>query len=130
MPKFYNSEVLDNGLNQIKSNANVVMHLIEAYAANDTYSVVTATNSLGSVAVGTGDMTLGDYGTLGRQLTIAQKTIISLTASGPTPDLHIALVDSSTLIVLAVTDETSDQVVSGGNGANIATFNLKMAQPT
>lgn len=129
MAKWYDAKVLDEGLTILDTDANE-LHLLRAYSAADNYVTVTSTNSLGSVAIAGGDITLGAQGTNGRQAVVAQKTVLSATASGVTPDLHVALVDTVNSLVLAVTDETSDQEIFGGNNVTIPTFNCKMNQPT
>ncbi len=127
MPKYYNPNVLDSGLSHIKTNADE-MRLLKAYTAGDSHATV-LTNSIATIAVVTGDFTLGNQGTLGRQLAVAAKSGTANADSGATPDLHIAIVDSVGTEVLAVTDETSDQVVTNGNPVDVPTFNLKQNQP-
>lgn len=68
MPKWAHSDALDNGLNAVKTNANV-MHLVKTYAAADSYATVTG-NSLGSASMASGDYTLGSSGS-DRTLTTA-----------------------------------------------------------
>ena len=126
MAKWYHPDVLDNGLSLLDT-AVTSMHLISAYSAGDAFATVTTTNSLGSVAIAGGDITLANQGTNGRQAAVAAKTITGATASGAAPDLHIALVDGTR--VLAVTDETSDQEIFNGNDVNVPGFNCKMNQP-
>ena len=72
MAKFVHSDVLDNGLNAIKSNANV-QHLIKAYAAGDSYATVVG-NSIGNVAMASGDYTLASSGNNRTLTTAAGKT--------------------------------------------------------
>lgn len=130
MPKFYNPDVLDNGLQYIIDQAagNVDLLLIEGYTQGDSYATVDAAKLCTVDLVG-GDMTLGNQGTLGRELTVAAKTGTASGSSGATPDLHIAIVDVTNSAVLAVTDETSDQVITSGNPINFPSFALQMNQP-
>lgn len=56
---------------------------------------------------------------------------ITLTAnSGASPDLHVAVVDSTTSEVLYVADETTDQVVTSGGTFNVPAFTWTVNQPT
>ena len=45
-------------------------------------------------------------------------------------DLHVAIVDSTSLVVLFVTDETSDQVVTAGNTFSVPAGTYTVNQPT
>lgn len=199
MPKWYATQVLDNGLQYIKDNAESIA-LIKSYTAADNYATVSAA-SIGSVAVTGTDFTLGNQGTNGRKLTSAAKSatasgssqqydsgtatsggsttltdsgkawstnqhqyravkitggtgvgqtrrIASNTATALTvdtawstnpdatsayvirDDLHIAWLDVTGTNVLAVTDETSNQVITAGNTINIPEIALNMNQPT
>ena len=127
MPKYFHPDVLDNGLNNIKTNADN-LHLIKNYAAADSYATVVG-NSVASAATVSGDYVLGNQGVNGRQLATPAKAPSASASSTGGDDLHIAYVDSVGLKVLAVTDETSDQVITSGNAVNIPTLNLKMNQP-
>ena len=129
MPKYMHPNVLDQGLQYIISSAagNVDMLLISAYSQGDTYAVVDS-NKVCTINMIAGDFTLGNQGTLGRRLTVAEK---SGTASGnaASPDLHIAIVDVTNSRVLAVTDESSDQNITSGNPITVPTFAINMNQP-
>jgi hypothetical protein len=131
MAKFYHSDILDYGLNKIKDlcAGNVDMLLIKAYTQGDSYATVNS-NSVAAQDMVTGDFTLGDQGTYGRQLTVGAKSPTATGDSGGSPDLHIAIVDVTNSAVLAVTDETTDQQIYTGNTVNIPSFDLKMNQPT
>lgn len=134
MAKWANSSVLDGGTDLIRTLAGtasrVKMHVLKAYAAGDSYATVVG-NSCGSQ-----DMVAGDYvqsGAAGaaRTTTIAAKNGVPVTAnSGATPNLHIAHVDSTGSVVLYVTDETSDQVLTSGNTMNIPAHTYAAGQPT
>ena len=86
-------------------------------------------DSVASAATVSGDYVLGNQGVNGRQLATPAKAPSASASSIGGDDLHIAYVDSVGLKVLAVTDETSDQVITSGNAVNIPTLNLKMNQP-
>lgn len=128
MAKWVDSDVLDLGINRIKTNANV-MHLLKAYAAGDSYATVVG-NSIANQAMVSGDYTLGSSGS-NRTLTVAAKSGVTASAnSGASPNLHIAFVDSTNSKVLWVTDETSDQVVTAGNTVNFPSVVYTSQQPT
>ena len=130
MPKYYHPDVLDNGLqfilDSVNSN-NVDMLLIDSYSQGQAYSTVNG-NSVMSIDLVLGDFTLGNQGTLGRELVVAEK---AGTASGDasSPDLHVAIVDVTDSKVLVVTDETGDADVSTSQPITIPTFDIRMNQP-
>ena len=112
MAKWVRSLVLDNGLNDIKSNATTML-LISAYTAGDSYATVVANTLNAGVAMVSGDYTLGTSGS-NRTLTVASGKTGTATASSPTPNLHIAFTDGASNVIW-VTDETSDQAITIGN---------------
>lgn len=134
MAKWANASVLDGGSDLIRTlagtAARVKMHVIKAYAAGDSYAVVTG-NSCGSVDMAAGDYVQSGAAGAARTTTIAAKAGVSVTAnSGAAPDLHIAHVDSTGSAVLYVTDETSNQVLTSGNTMNIPSHTYAVGQPT
>lgn len=130
MPKWVNSDVLDLGINRIRTNANA-MWLIRAYAAGDSYATVSG-NMVAEVAMAPADYTLGNGAGSARTLTTASgKSDSSANAnSGASPDLHIAFVDTAASAVLWVTDETSNQVITAGNQVNFPSLVYTSNQPT
>lgn len=127
MAKWVRSGVLDNGLNDIKTNATKML-LIKAYSAGDSYATVTGNIVAGVTMTGT-DYTLGSSG-LNRTLTTASGKSGTATAnSGASPDLHFAFTDGSANVIW-VTDETSDQVVTSGNTVNFPQLVYTSNQPT
>lgn len=128
MPKFVSTTVMDSGLSQISTTTNN-MHLITAYTQGDSYAVVVG-NSVCTVAMTGTDFTLQAQGTYGRQIAVAAKAGTASGSSAATPDLHIALVDSSGAVVLAVSDELSDQPITSGNPINFPAWNVNANQPT
>lgn len=117
MAKWVHSDVLDNGLSAIKTNATS-MRLISAYTAADSYSTVN-TNTLANVTMTSTDYTLANGASSSRTLTVASGKSATATASASgTPDLHIAFVDTTNSKVLWVTDETSNQPITSGNTIN------------
>ena len=126
MPRWYHPNTLDNGLNVIVNNTTQV-HVIKNYALADSYATVLA-NSVGNAALAGGDKVLGDSAT-GRQVTTASKSTTVTGDTLVTDDLHIALLDTVNLRVDAVTDETTDQVLTTGNPLTIPAVNWKSDQP-
>lgn len=127
MAKWVRSGVLDNGLNDIKTNATKML-LIKAYSAGDSYATV-AGNIVAEVTMTGTDYTLGSSG-LNRTLTTASGKSGTATAnSGASPDLHFAFTDGSANVIW-VTDETSDQVVTSGNTVNFPQLVYTSNQPT
>lgn len=129
MAKWVHADVLDNGLNEIKTDANS-MRLVSTYTAGDSYATVN-TNSIAAVAMASGDYTLGNGASSSRTLTVGSgKSATASAGSGGTPNLHIAFVDTATSRVLWVTDETTDQVVTSGNPVNFPAPVYTASQPT
>lgn len=113
MAKWVRSGVLDNGLNDIKTNANTML-LISAYTAGDSYATVTANKLNAGIAMVSGDYTLSSSGN-NRLLTVASgKTATATASAGGSPDLHIAFTDGISNVIW-VTDETSNQAITSGN---------------
>jgi hypothetical protein len=127
MAKWAHSDVLDGGLNAIKTGA-VVQMLLKAYTAGDSYATVIS-NNIGQVAMVSGDYTISSSGNNRQLQTAAGKSATASSGSGATPNLHIAFTDGSAK-VLWVTDETSDQVVTAGNTINFPQVTYTNNQPT
>jgi len=128
MAKWVNADVLDNGLNEIKTNCNK-MAVIDAYSAGDSYATVDG-NILADVAMTSGDFTLASSGS-NRTLTSASgKNDTSAGATGTAS--HIAFLDtaSSPARVLWVTEETSGQTINSGNQVNFPALVYTSNQPT
>ncbi|SFW21850.1 hypothetical protein [Nitrosovibrio sp. Nv17] len=126
MAKWVHSDVLDGGLNAIRGGA-ARMLLIKAYAAGDSYATV-AGNAICTITMAPGDFTLSGAPGNPRVCTVAAKSGTASAGSGPAPDLHIAFTDGSAK-VLWVTDETSDQVVTGGNTIGFPSITYTANQP-
>lgn len=127
MAKWVRSGVLDNGLNDIKTNATKML-LIKAYAAADSYATVVG-NLVAEATMASTDYTLGSSGSNRTLTTAAGKSATASANSGATPNLHIAFTDG-TANVIWVTDETSDQVVTSGNTVNFPQIVYTSNQPT
>lgn len=127
MAKWVRSGVLDNGLNDIKTNATSMV-LLKAYAANDSYATV-ASNTIATVAMVSGDYTLSSSGSNRVLTTAAGKSAAASGNSGATPDLHIGFTDGVANVIW-VTDETSNQVITSGNTVNFPQVTYTSNQPT
>lgn len=135
MAKWANANLLDGGSDLLRTRAattnRIMQHVIKAYTAGDSYSTVVTTNGCGSVAMVAGDFVQSGAAGAARVTTIGAKAISSLSASsGASPNLHIAIVDSTTSEVILVTDETTDQVLTSGNPFNIPSWTYTVGQPT
>lgn len=127
MAKWVHTDVLDNGLNKIKTDCTALL-LIKAYSAGDSYATVDG-NKIATQARSSSDLTLS--GSSNRTLTSAAANGVSVSAnSGASPNLHFAFVDVTNTKVLWVTDETTDQVMTSGNTANFPALTYTMNQPT
>ena len=131
--KWANASVLDGGSDLMRTLAGtlsrVKMHVIKAYTAGDAYATVVTTNSCGSVDLVAADLAQSSSGA-NRRTTVAAKAITLTASSGAAPDLQIAIVDSVSLAVLLVTDETSNQVLTMGNTFNVPAWTYDVNQPT
>lgn len=130
--KWAAASVLDGGSDLMRTlagtAARVKMHVIKAYSAGDSYATVVG-NSCGSVDLAAADLAQSTSGS-SRRTTVAAKAVTLGANSGATPDLHIAIVDSTGSAVLFVTDETSNQVLTSGNTFNVPAWTIDFAQPT
>ena len=134
MAKWANSTLLDGGSDYIRTLAGttgrVKMHVIKAYTAGDSYATVVTTNSCGSVDLVAGDLVQSGAAGATRVTTVGAKAVTLTASSGASPNLHIAIVDSTGSAVLLVTDETSDQVLTSGGTFNVPAWTYSVAQPT
>lgn len=127
MPKWVNATVLDNGLNNIVTNAST-MALINQYTTASTYASVSSW-IVAQVAMTTGDFPITTSGT-SRVITTATKSATATTSASGTPDLHIAFINHSNSTVYWVTDETSNQAITSGNTVNFPAITYQSNQPT
>lgn len=130
MAKTVDDAVLDTALNQIKTTADKLVVCIGApvsYAEANTNSpsgkrcgqrAITSANFTGPV---NGDVS-------GRKLTVNQQTGITVDVTG-TAD-HVALVDDTASVLLAVTSLSASQAVTAGNSMTVNAFDLEIADPT
>lgn len=130
--KEFNPLVYDNGLNEIVSNANalwLVKNPVAGDAINNQFAALDA-KRVASVTLAGGDKVLGAHLTGGRKVTTAAKSDNEADASSVGgDDLHFALVDTVNSRVLAITDETTDQVITVSNQVNLPSLEWRMLQP-
>ena len=127
MAKYAHADILDGGLNAIKSNS-LRMLLLKAYTIGDNYTTVSG-NAICAVPMTSDDFKLSGPDAGARVLTTAAKSGTATAGSGAAPDLHIAFTDNASR-VLWVTDETSDQVVTSGNTVTFPSLTYTSLQPT
>jgi hypothetical protein len=133
MAKWASQLILDGGTDLLRTRAataaRVKYHVLKAYAAADSYATV-LTNSLGSVDLVAADFAQSNGASAARVTTIAAKSITLSAGSGAGPDVHVAVVDSTTSEVLLVNDETSNAVMVAGGVFNAPAFTYTATQPT
>ena len=127
MAKWVRSGVLDNGLNDIKSNATK-MYLLSSYTAGDSYATVIANALNAGVTMASGDFTLSSSGS-DRLCTTASGKTGTATGTVAAGDRHIAFTDGSANVIW-VTDETSNQAITSGNTINFPSLVYTSQQPT
>ena len=125
MAKWAHADVLDNGINYIKTNCNKVA-VISAYTAGDSYVTVNG-KILAEATMASGDFTLGTSGSNRTLTTASGKQDTSANASGTAS--HIAFVDTANSKVLWVTEETSGQTIVLGNPVTFPSLVYTAKQP-
>lgn len=125
MTKWAHADVLDNGINYIKTNCNKVA-VISAYTAGDSYATVSG-NILAEATMASGDFTLGTSGSNRTLTTASGKQDTSANATGTAS--HIAFVDTANSKVLWVTEETSGQTIVLGNPVTFPSLVYTAKQP-
>jgi hypothetical protein len=124
MAKFVNSDVLDAGLNYIKTNCNKLA-LVSAYTFGDSYSIVNA-NIIADAAMAPTDFTLGSSGN-SRTLTASAKQDASANATGTAS--HVVFLDTVNSKVLWATSETTGQTIYIGNPVSFPSVIYTANQP-
>ena len=125
MAKWAHADVLDNGLNFIKTNCNTIA-VISAYSAGDSYVTVNG-KILAEATMASGDFTLGTSGSNRTLTTASGKQDASANAGGAAS--HIAFVDTVNSKVLWVTEETSGQTIVLGNPVTFPSLVYTAKQP-
>jgi hypothetical protein len=133
MAKWANQLILDGGTDLLRTRAataaRVKYHALKAYAAGDTYATAIG-NSLGSVDMVAGDFVQSTGAGSARVTTVGAKSITLTAGTGIGPDVHVALLDSTTSEVLLVNDETTNTVMVAGGVFNAPSFTYTATQPT
>ena len=125
MAHWAHADVLDNGINYIKTNCNK-MALVSAYTNGDSYATVNG-NILAEVTMTSADFTLGTSGS-DRTLTVASgKQDSAANASGNAAD--IVFLDTANSKVLWVTEETSGQTITASNPVTFPSLVYTAKQP-
>lgn len=126
MAKLVADAVLDAALQYIKDNGG---RMDICSTQPTTYTEATSTYTLGNVTMVSGDYTIANGDTSGRKLTVAAKSGISVTATGSAQ--HVAITKTTaTTDLLYVTTLASAQSVTAGNTANVAAWDIEIADPT
>lgn len=126
MAQFASSNVLDNGINHIKNNAQRIV-LLSAYVAGDSYAVVTG-NILAEAATAPANYTVAASGSNRTVTSAAGLEDASANASGTSS--HIAFLNDTGTDVLWVTSETSAQAITAGNPVTFPSLTYTAQQPT
>ena len=124
MAKTVHIDVLDGALNIIKNNCD---KMTVCAGQPTTYTQANVSNSLGEVAMVSGDFTVGVGDVSGRKVRVASKSGVSV-ATGGTAN-HVALLDTANSKLLYVTTCT-DQVLTGGNTITFPFWDIEIADPT
>lgn len=127
MARYVHADVLDYGLNHLKTNA-VRMLLLKFYALGDDYPTVTA-NAVCSVAMTGADYAISGAAGAPRVLATNEKSAIASAGSGSSPDLHVAFTDNVGK-VLMVTDEITNAVIEAGKTVIFPSMTYTSNQPT
>lgn len=129
--KEYCNELLDNGLSYGETNADeiwLVKNPVANDAINNAFAALDA-KRVASATIGAPDKSISAYAS-GRQLTTAAKTDAAADASSVGgDDLHFVLANRAGSKIIAITDETTDQVITVNNQVNLPAINWKIAQP-
>ena len=127
MTKWAHADVLDNGINYIKTNCNKVI-LVNAYTANDTYATVTGgTVLLAEATMASGDFALAGASGAARTLTTTSKSDTAANLTGTAS--HVCFVDTVASKVLWVTNETTGQSITLGNPVTFPSLVYTVSQP-
>lgn len=130
------NQLFDLGLKQINDNVGtpdrLKVHLVEGFiVGTDTYTSITTTKSRGNVSLVGANVTPPTTVGQDRRVTINEVTLPGNTTvdTGPAPtDLSVAVVDTSTSEILFVTNETSNQAITGGNPVIVPQFTVGFNQ--
>jgi hypothetical protein len=124
MATWYDTSALDALLDKI--GTAVTVRLLDTYSQGDSYAEVN--NQTIATANATGLFTAPTSSGRHRRLTFSGATGAA-TANSSVGNLHIALCSADS-VVLAVTDETSDQPITNTNPVTFPSFYMQSSQPT
>jgi hypothetical protein len=125
MAKYLNDTMLDAALNTIKNNATC-MDVCSTLGATPTYANVTAA-SLANTITAKDDFTLADGDTSGRNVTVASKSGISVTASGTAAE--VVLTNASSTVHFSTT-LSATQALTSGKPLSIGSHTLTLQAAT
>lgn len=120
MAKMMTDAMIDGGLTKHGTNTRVTVLTGEPTSITD----ITTTMKLATTSLTGGDFTIANGDTSGRKSTVAQKTGVSITASGTAT--HVALDDGTDWVA---TTCTSQALTSGGT-VTIPAWKREIADPT
>lgn len=127
MAKYAHPDVLDNGINYIKTNCNKIA-LISSYAVGDSYATVNG-RILADAAMTSTDFTLSSSGNDRVITSAAGKQDSAANASGGSATNHIAFLDTVNSKVLWVTQETTGQTITKDNPVTFPSLTYTAQQP-
>lgn len=125
MAKWLNDGVLDEPLDYLAANGT---RMVVCSAQPTTYVEANATYALADVTMSSGDFTKANGTTDGRKVTVAAKSGVLIDASGTAT--HVALLNVSGSLLLAVTTCTSQALVANGsNTVNVPAWAIEFGDP-
>lgn len=135
MLTFRHQDVLDYGIDRIKTACNSIALINYAYARGDAYATVRGAANINIIAEATGltsaDFTVANQGTLGRKVSNAVKTATCVKQSnGTSTQLGFAFLDTVNSKVLAICDEGTDKIIYVGDTVTFPITDINANQPT
>lgn len=127
-------DMLDGGLNAVKTACTSIAMVDYAYAVGDSYAAVRGTADVNIIAEKTGlsstDFTIAASGTYNRKVTVGDKsTTVAKTSSGTANQLRFAWFDTVNSKVLAIVRVSTAQTAYIGNPFTIKSHSLISTQP-
>jgi hypothetical protein len=132
MPNYVGQPVADYGLNAIIAacSDSVAMVVLKTYNYGDDYATV-GSNVIGTVAMIASDFAIEDVpAAAGRRIRVDTKTVTMTDDSGASPDIHVAILDTSAEKVLAVNDESTDVEMLTDDVFHIPVWYIPMLWPS
>lgn len=122
MGKSCHNDFLDGAHNILKSNANL---MCVCTSEPTTRAEAVSTYKLASVAMASGDFTIGEGSPNGREVAVGAKNSVSIDSTGSAQ--HIALVDGTRLLYVTT---CTKQSLTAANKVNIPGWLITLADPT